>query len=478
MVYNPFRFEHCLLEWSPSIPVRGKWEGVCDMVWPNLAPKGDGLLMRNLFAVINWFIPDRVEADPDRRRRATQMVCFIMVSPILFVPNVVKWVKLGSPELAGGIFTAMVIALSGPFLLRWTQSYALMAHLIFLALGAHFAFLSYMTGGIFSGALTWCIAFPAFASTFLGIRGLLIWGGYMAGVLGLLAGLYLAGHTFPTVLVSPGHLFENQIANTFGPLIALAISLFFSERGISAAISGQEKAIREHKAAIKDLDAAKTDIETMGRSLERSIEATRQDTDHLARVVLRGIQDRVGENAKEAENGYRLIKGSYDIFTEADQFILTLAESMDGLLEAGDETARVMKSIDDIAFQTRLLALNAAIEAAHAGQSGNGFSAVADEVKDLAHRSAQAAAASKAIIQANAAKIREVSVLADKTRKMMGDLSETMGTTLDTMKTIAQTSADQAVSIEAVGRSVRTIDDRLRQSITRNEKPTAESTPL
>jgi methyl-accepting chemotaxis protein len=152
----------------------------------------------------------------------------------------------------------------------------------------------------------------------------------------------------------------------------------------------------------------------------------------------------------------------------------TLTASMDALLEAGDETAGVMKSIDDIAFQTRLLALNAAIEAAHAGQSGNGFSAVADEVKGLAHRSAQAAKASNATIQANAAKIREISRLADKTRKMMGDLSENLGSVLETMKTIAQTSADQAVSIEAVGRSVRTIDDRLRQSIDRDEQPTAD----
>jgi archaellum component FlaC len=430
--------------------------------------------MQNIFAVINWFIPEGVKADADQRRRATQMVCFIMVSPILFVPNVIKWVQLGSPELATGIFTAMVVALSGPFLLRWTRSYPLMAHTIFMALGAHFTFLAYMTGGIFSGALTWCIAFPAFASTFLGIRGLLIWGGYMAGVVGVLAGLHLAGHPFPTILLSPEHRFENQIANTFGPLIALAISLFFSERGISAAIRGQQKAIKEHKAAIRELDAAKTDMEKIGISLERSIETVRRDTEHLARVVLRGIQDSVGESAKEAENGYRLIKNSYEGFTEADRFMKTLTASMDALLEAGDETAGVMKSIDDIAFQTRLLALNAAIEAAHAGQSGNGFSAVADEVKGLAHRSAQAAKASNATIQANAAKIREISRLADKTRKMMGDLSENLGSVLETMKTIAQTSADQAVSIEAVGRSVRTIDDRLRQSIDRDEQPTAD----
>ncbi|HPO09089.1 MAG TPA: methyl-accepting chemotaxis protein, partial [bacterium] len=111
-------------------------------------------------------------------------------------------------------------------------------------------------------------------------------------------------------------------------------------------------------------------------------------------------------NAEKAQEANTLMGETIVEIAQASKSMKDLISAMDELTKASDETAKIIKTIDEIAFQTNLLALNAAVEAARAGQAGSGFAVVADEVRNLAMRSAEAARETGALIENTVQKIR------------------------------------------------------------------------
>src|SRR5207253_9620520 len=97
------------------------------------------------------------------------------------------------------------------------------------------------------------------------------------------------------------------------------------------------------------------------------------------------------QNTSSARQAQSLSEGARVSADKGMGSMKRLSQAMDKIKASGDATARIVKTIDEIAFQTNLLALNAAVEAARAGDSGRGFAVVADEVRNLAMRSAEAA---------------------------------------------------------------------------------------
>jgi methyl-accepting chemotaxis protein/methyl-accepting chemotaxis protein-1 (serine sensor receptor) len=116
--------------------------------------------------------------------------------------------------------------------------------------------------------------------------------------------------------------------------------------------------------------------------------------------------------------------------------------------------AKIIKVIDEIAFQTNILALNAAVEAARAGEAGMGFAVVADEVRNLAQRSAQAARDTAALIEESIAKSDDGKIKVDQVAAAIRTMTEEFGKVKTLVDEVNQGSQEQTRGIEQVAKAV------------------------
>jgi methyl-accepting chemotaxis protein len=160
------------------------------------------------------------------------------------------------------------------------------------------------------------------------------------------------------------------------------------------------------------------------------------------------------QNAGNASQADSLMKQTNQVVAQADQSMRELTNSMHEISAASDETAKIVKTIDEIAFQTNLLALNAAVEAARAGEAGAGFAVVADEVRNLAMRAAEAAKNTSGLIEGTMQKVHNGAQLVDRTAEAFGEVAQSAGKVGELVAEIAAASGEQSQGIDQVNRAV------------------------
>ncbi len=200
-------------------------------------------------------------------------------------------------------------------------------------------------------------------------------------------------------------------------------------------------------------------LEETSSSLEEMASMTRQNADHAGEA-----------NALMQETG-RVVQA-----TEGSINHLTV--SMQEISQASGETAKIIKSIDAIAFQTNLLALNAAVEAARAGESGAGFAVVADEVRSLAMRAAEAARSTTALIEGTTSKIKGGTDLVVKTAEAFRQVTASTAKVRELVEEIAAGSQEQAEGAAQINKAVSEIDQVVQQNAANAEGSAAASEKL
>jgi methyl-accepting chemotaxis protein/methyl-accepting chemotaxis protein-1 (serine sensor receptor) len=171
------------------------------------------------------------------------------------------------------------------------------------------------------------------------------------------------------------------------------------------------------------------------------------------------INSMVHKNAESSKNVAGLTNNANRLLTEANQKLNQMLDSMKDISTSSERISKIIRVIDEIAFQTNILSLNAAVEAARAGEAGMGFAVVADEVRNLAQRCSQAAKDTSVLIAESISHARTGKVRLDEVAVAMQQVTANSSEIGKLSEQVSSGSDEQARGIEQISRAILQIQE-------------------
>nr|WP_320026194.1 methyl-accepting chemotaxis protein [uncultured Acetobacterium sp.] len=190
------------------------------------------------------------------------------------------------------------------------------------------------------------------------------------------------------------------------------------------------------------------------------------------------IADQTKNNAVDANKARELATDVMGNAEKGNRQMTEMQRSMVEINKSSVDISKIIKVIDDIAFQTNILALNAAVEAARAGQHGKGFAVVAEEVRTLAARSAEAAKETTVLIEGSISNVQEGTKIADDTAGALDEIVSGIGKVTSLIGNIAGASNEQATGIAQINLGVEQVAQVVQQNSATAEQSAAASEEL
>ena len=184
------------------------------------------------------------------------------------------------------------------------------------------------------------------------------------------------------------------------------------------------------------------------------------------------------QNASRAEDVYGRSNEAAQAAETGRQTMERMGAAIGRIKNSADQTASIIKTIDEIAFQTNLLALNAAVEAARAGEAGKGFAVVAEEVRNLAQRSAEAARNTNILLEESANSANQGVVVAREVSAILQDIGEKVSTVGTLTNQVRESNVAQANQITEISESVASVDGVTQGNAASAEESAAASEQL
>ena len=190
------------------------------------------------------------------------------------------------------------------------------------------------------------------------------------------------------------------------------------------------------------------------------------------------LSTRISAQAQKAGNIESYFGEVSEKISDENQQMGEMLLAMEEIEDKSNQVERIIKAIDDIAFQTNILALNAAIEAARAGVYGKGFAVVADEVRNLAGKSADAAAETSVLIESTINAVKKGVNIVDHAAKTLGDVMDGSEKSKEMVSEIAGSMVKDAKSISEVSKGLEEVSKVVQQNSATSEESSASSQDL
>ncbi|OGV66297.1 MAG: hypothetical protein A3K19_14055 [Lentisphaerae bacterium RIFOXYB12_FULL_65_16] len=241
-------------------------------------------------------------------------------------------------------------------------------------------------------------------------------------------------------------------------------------RPIHRIIAGLSRSTEEVASASGQVASASQTLAQGSGEQASSLEETSSALEEMASMTK--------QNAEHANQADTLMREAKSAVGSGVESMTRMSGAIDRIKTSAAETAKIIKTIDEIAFQTNLLALNAAVEAARAGEAGKGFAVVAEEVRNLARRSAEAAKNTADLIE-GAQKNAEAGVqVTAEVGKSLHAIQESAGKVAALVAEIAAASKEQSQGIEQVNTAVAEMDKVVQQNAATAEESASASEEL
>ena len=186
----------------------------------------------------------------------------------------------------------------------------------------------------------------------------------------------------------------------------------------------------------------------------------------------------IRSTADNAEKAKTLAGEAHAVAKAGSRTMIEMTQAMAAIDSSSAEVAKIVKNIDEIAFQTNILALNAAVEAARAGEAGAGFAVVADEVRSLAQRSAAAAKETADKIEAAIASSRKGSLSCAKVGESLTQIAAKVSSTDSLVGEIATAAREQAQGIEQINTAITQMDQVTQSNSASSEESASAAEEL